>query len=249
MTIGGGIMLKIAICDDDKSLCRQLKNMINQISENTDEIFEIMAFYTGEELYNFLVNGNRYDLIFLDIELCEINGVEVGRKIREELNDEATQIVYISAKDSYAMELFDIRPMNFLVKPLKQEKIESVLKTARKIMGSNNQYYEYKIGNVNFNVLINDVLYFESSGRKVKIILKDDVKEYYGKLSEAEEMLKNGDFFFIHKSYLINYNHVIEYTYDYVKMSNNEILGISQNNRKAVREKLLQKKQRMYHVN
>jgi DNA-binding LytR/AlgR family response regulator len=98
-------------------------------------------------------------------------------------------------------------------------------------------------------VLISDILYFESSGRKVKIILKDgEVKEYYGKLSEVEEKLKKNDFFSIHKSYLINYNHVIEYTYEYVKMSNNEILGISQNNRKAVREKLLQKKQRMRHV-
>ncbi len=239
-------MLKIAICDDDKALCMQLKDMLNEIIENTDA--EIYVFNTGEELCDLLINGSRFDIIFLDIELCEINGVEVGKKIRNELNDELTQIIYISAKDSYAMELFDIRPLNFLVKPLKREKIESVLKTAKKIMLSSNQYYEYKIGNVNFNILISDILYFESSGRKVKIILNDDIKEYYGKLSEVEEKIKDNDFFFIHKSYFINYNHVIEYAYEYVKMSNNEVLGISQNNRKAVREKLLQKKQGTRHV-
>ena len=241
-------MLRVAICDDDKALCMQLKGMIDEIIENTDEVYEITVFCTGEELCDLLYNGIHYDIIFLDIELCEINGVEVGKKIREELNDELTQIVYISAKESYAMDLFDIRPLNFLVKPLKREKIESVFITARKVLGSSNQYYEYKVGNVNLNVIINDILYFESSGRKVKIILKDDVNEYYGKLSEVEEKLKNSDFFFIHKSYFINYNHVIEYSYEYVKMSNNEVLGISQNNRKAVREKLLQKKQRMHHV-
>lgn len=239
-------MLKIAICDDDKALCMQLKDMLNEIIENTDA--EIYVFNTGEELCDLLINGSRFDIIFLDIELCEINGVEVGKKIRNELNDELTQIIYISAKDSYAMELFDIRPLNFLVKPLKREKIESVLKTAKRIMLSSNQYYEYKIGNVNFNILISDILYFESSGRKVKIILNDDIKEYYGKLSEVEEKIKDNDFFFIHKSYFINYNHVIEYAYEYVKMSNNEVLGISQNNRKAVREKLLQKKQGTRHV-
>lgn len=239
-------MLKIAVCDDDKALCMQLKGMLNEIIENIEA--EIIVFYTGEELCDLLNGGKRFDIIFLDIELCEINGVEVGRKIRNELNDEMTQIVYISAKDSYAMELFDIRPLNFLVKPLKKEKIESVLKTAKKFMVSSNQYYEYKIGNVNFNILTSDILYFESNGRKVKIIMKDDAKEYYGKLSEAEEMLKNSDFFFIHKSYFINFDHVIEYSYEYVKMSNNEILGISQNNRKAVREKLLQKRQRNNHV-
>ena len=243
-----GLMLRIAVCDDDKLLCMQLKSMLNEIIENTDEIFETSTFYSGEELYDYMAKGNRFDLIFLDIELCEINGVEVGRKVREELNDQVTQIVYISSKDSYAMDLFDIRPLNFLVKPLIREKIELVLKTARKIMYSNNQYYEYKIGNVNFNVLLSDVLYFESNGRKVKIILKDDEKEYYGKLSEVEEKLKDKAFFFIHKSYFINYNHVIEYAYEYVKMSNNKILAISQNNRKAVREKLLQNRQRLHHV-
>lgn len=239
-------MFKIAICDDDKALCMQLKVMLNEIIENPDA--EIFVFYTGEELCDLLTDGKRFDIIFLDIELCKINGVEVGRKIRNELNDETTQIIYISSKDSYAMELFDVRPLNFLLKPIKKEKIESVLKTAKNIMVNTNQYYEYKIGNVNFNILTSDILYFESNGRKVKIILKDDEKEYYGKLSEVEEKLKNSDFFFIHKSYFINFNHVIEYAYEYVKMSNNEILAISQNNRKAVREKLLQKRQRNNHV-
>jgi DNA-binding LytR/AlgR family response regulator len=238
-------MLRIAISDDEKTICNQLNTMITGISKAD---VEIKTFYTGEELYNYLLNGYRFELIFLDIELNEINGVELGKKIRQELNDEATQIVYISGNESYAMELFDVRPLNFLIKPLKFEKVESVLNTARKVIIGSNQYFEYKIGNVNFNVLLRDVLYFESSGRKVKIIMNNDEIEYYGKLSEVEEKLNNNDFFSIHKSYFINYNHVIEYTYEYVKMSNDEILSISQNNRKAVREKLLQQRKRRHHV-
>lgn len=241
-------MLRIAVCDDDKAMCMNLISMLDEIGGQRDEAYETAIFYTGEDLWDFLVQENRFDIIFLDIELYKINGVEVGKKIRNDLNDQMTQIVYISSKDTYAMELFDVRPLNFLVKPLKKEKIQEVLETAKKIIYTSNRYYEYRIGNVNFNVLISDILYFESCGRKVKIVLKDGVKEYYGKLSEVEEELKNNDFFFIHKSYLINYNHVIEYAYEYVKMTNNEVLGISQNNRKAVREKLLQKKQETRHV-
>jgi DNA-binding LytR/AlgR family response regulator len=75
----------------------------------------------------------------------------------------------------------------------------------------------------------------------------DDVKVFYGKLSEVEDKLRSQDFIMIHKSYLINFNHVVEYTYDYVKMSNKETLTISQNNRKAVREQLLRRKQRLNH--
>ncbi|MGD9568292.1 MAG: LytR/AlgR family response regulator transcription factor [Sedimentibacter sp.] len=240
-------MLRIAICDDEKVICQQLEDILCEISENIHQEIETEVYYSGEELCNFLYNGNSYNIIFLDIELCEINGVEVGKKIRNELNDEYTQIVYISSKESYAMELFEVRPLNFLIKPFSKEKIESVLLKAIKLLDKGNHFFEYKNGNITFSVKINDILYFESNGRKVDIVLSDETKSFYGKLSTVEEQLSNQDFVMIHKSYLINFNFCIEYTYEYVKMSNQEILTISQNNRKAVREKLMQRKLRMRH--
>lgn len=240
-------MLRIAICDDDKIICQQLEDMLTDIEEETNDQYEVEVFYSGEELYRYLKNNNRYNLIFLDIEMRDLNGVEVGKKIRDEMNDEATQIVYISGREDYAMDLFEVRPLNFLIKPVSKNKVEAAVNKAIKILGESKHFYEYKNGNVNFSVSVGDILYFESDGRKVNIILMDDVKSFYGKLSEVEEKLRNQDFIMIHKSYLINFNHVIEYTYDYVKMSNKETLTISQNNRKAVREQLLRRKQRLNH--
>jgi DNA-binding LytR/AlgR family response regulator len=183
----------------------------------------------------------------LDIELHEINGVEVGKKIRNDFNDEITQIVYISSKESYAMELFEVRPLNFLIKPINKEKVELILLKAINLLEKDSRYFEYKYNNVNFNIPTNDILYFESNGRKVNIILSDEIKSFYGKLSEVEEQLNNPDFIMIHKSYLVNFNFCIEYNYEYIKISNQEVLTISQNNRKAVREKLMQRKMRMRH--
>lgn len=240
-------MLRIAICDDEKITCRQLEDMLCDISENIQHEFEIEVYYSGEELYNFLLKGNSYDLILLDIELHEINGVEIGKKIRNDLNDEVTQIVYISSKESYAMELFEVRPLNFIIKPISREKVELILMKAIKLLEKDCRYFEYKYNNVNFNIPTNDILYFESNGRKVNIILSDEIKSFYGKLSEVEEQLNNPDFIMIHKSYLVNFNFCIEYNYEYIKMSNQEVLTISQNNRKAVREKLMQRKMRMRH--
>jgi len=239
--------LRIAICDDDKIICQQLEDMLTDIEEETNEQYEVEVFYSGEELYRYLKKNNRYNLIFLDIEMRDLNGVEVGKKIRDEMNDETTQIVYISGREDYAMDLFEVRPLNFLIKPVSKNKVEAAVNKAIKILGESKHFYEYKNGNVNFSVAVGDILYFESDGRKVNIILMDDIKSFYGKLSEVEEKLRNQDFIMIHKSYLINFNHVIEYTYDYVKMSNKETLTISQNNRKAVREQLLRRKQRLNH--
>ncbi|MDF2617201.1 MAG: LytTr DNA-binding protein [Sedimentibacter sp.] len=240
-------MLRIAICDDDKIICQQLEDMLADIEEESNEQFEVEVFYSGEELYRFLKKNNRYNLIFLDIEMRDLNGVEVGKKIRDEMNDETTQIVYISGREDYAMDLFEVRPLNFLIKPVSKSKVEAAVNKAIKILGESKHFYEYKNGNVNFSVPVGDILYFESDGRKVNIILMDDVKVFYGKLSEVEDKLRSQDFIMIHKSYLINFNHVVEYTYDYVKMSNKETLTISQNNRKAVREQLLRRKQRLNH--
>lgn len=238
-------MLRIAICDDDKIICQQLEDMLADMEEENNEQFEVEVFYSGEELYRFLKKDNRYNLIFLDIEMRDLNGVEVGKKIRDEMNDETTQIVYISGREDYAMDLFEVRPLNFLIKPVSKSKVEAAVNKAIKILGESKHFYEYKNGNVNFSVPVGDILYFESDGRKVNIILMDDVKVFYGKLSEVEDKLRSQDFIMIHKSYLINFNHVVEYTYDYVKMSNKETLTISQNNRKAVREQLLRRKQRL----
>jgi DNA-binding LytR/AlgR family response regulator len=240
-------MLRIAICDDEEIICRQLEDMLFEIGNRINQEIETEIFYSGEELYRFLFRGSRYDIIFLDIELNQINGVEVGRRIRDELKDELTQIVYISCNEGYAMELFDVRPLNFIIKPLNKEKMQSVLTKAVKLLDRENNFFEYKNGNVTFNIPLREILYFESCGRKVNMVLENEIKTFYGKLSFVEEKINSCDFIMIHKSYLINFNYCIEYNYEYVKMSNQEVLAISQNNRKAVRERLLQRKLGVHH--
>lgn len=233
-------MLKIAICDDENYVCSQVEKILIEISKTLTKKIEIDIFYSGETLYQFLSDGANFDVIFLDIELQILSGVEIGKKIRDELHNEITQIIYISAKDSYAMDLFNIRPLNFLIKPLQKEKIAQVVRKAIELLDRGDHFFEYKLGRTKNKVYIKDILYFESDGKKVKIVLKDQEHEFYSKLPDVEHQLENQDFIYIHKSYLVNYYHVIQYQYDFVKMSNKTILPISQQQRKSVRYKLLQ---------
>ena len=114
-------MFRIAVCDDDEIICSEIERIILEYGSR-DEI-NVEVFLSGEEFCKFLSDGEMFDLVFLDIELKQINGIEVGRRIREELKNEIIQIVYISALDSYYRALFDVRPMHFLHKPLEPEKI------------------------------------------------------------------------------------------------------------------------------
>ena len=115
---------KIAVCDDEQIICSTMYNKLQNLSKSKSVIFEIDCFTSGEELCDEIKHTN-YDLLFLDIELPKMNGVAVGQYIRETLKNETIQIAYISSKQEYAMELFEMRPINFLVKPLSEKQIPS----------------------------------------------------------------------------------------------------------------------------
>lgn len=232
-------MLRIAICDDDNYICAQVEKILLKLKHKIEKRVDVDVFYTGESLIEFLIDGAYFDIIFLDIELHSLSGVEVGRKIRDELKNESTQIVYISGRDSYAMELFDIRPLNFLIKPLKAEKINEVVKKAISLANKSNQFFEYKANYNTIKIPVKDILYFESSGKKVRMTMQNEAHEFYSKLTDVENQLNNQNFIFIHKSYLVNHLYVIEHRYEFVKMSNETVLPISQQRRKHVRARIL----------
>lgn len=235
---GVGIMIKIAICDDDGSTCDQLEDLLHIYESTIMEKMDVESFLSGEGLCQCLEEGIFYDIIFLDIELKLLNGIEVGKIIREQMLNEVTQIIYISGKESYAMQLFKIRPLDFIIKPLTYEKIAVPLKYALKIVNSNKKLFLYKKGQTSFKVPIKDIIYFESKNRKVNIITINEVDTFYGSLEEIAEKLPY--FINIHKSYLVNYNYVFKIEYHQLTLLNSVILPISQNNRKKVRDRLLE---------
>ena len=240
MKKGGSYMLHIAICDDEKTVCAQLEHLLKKISAALMEEIEIEIFFSGEELCDFFIRNSCFDIIFLDIELKLMNGIAVGKKLREEMMNETTQIIYISSKESYAMELFQVRPLNFLIKPLAYEKINHVMKTALKLIKRNEQFFTYQIGHMAYKIPIKDILYFESNNRKIYMITTKGTDTFYGSLDEIAKEVENFKFLSIHKSYLVNYNHITVFEYHQVTLSNKKSLPISQSRRKDIRSLLFQ---------
>ncbi|MGE4509058.1 MAG: LytTR family DNA-binding domain-containing protein [Eubacteriaceae bacterium] len=85
-------------------------------------------------------------------------------------------------------------------------------------------------------VRIKDILYFQSINREIRLLTTTDVATFYGKLKDISSQLNEFQFVQIHKSYLLNYAQIIEFRYDHVKLTNSEILPISQSKRKKIRE-------------
>lgn len=232
-------MYKIGICDDDKILCSALEEKIYEISKEIAVKVDVNVWYSGESIQNDLKKGIELDLIFLDIELVQKNGIAVGNFIRNEMEDMQTHIVYISSKESYAMQLFKVQPLDFLIKPVPAEQIKEVLMRSIKQKRNADVYFEYQKGNSVLRVLVKDIAYFMSMDKKIIIVKKDGEEEFYGKLKNIAENLP-ADFIMIHQSYIINQNYVSEYSYETVKMVNGENLNISKPYRKETRSKIKQ---------
>lgn len=89
-------MYHIAIIDDDISVCHRIKNYLENVADELKIEVELSVWVTGEELYEYLKEGNRQDLIFLDIELVGRDGIWLGSMVREEMEDYNTAIVSMS---------------------------------------------------------------------------------------------------------------------------------------------------------
>ncbi len=231
-------MYNIGICDDGINICAAIEKMILNYSQSQRIELDVKVWYTGETLCEYLGQGNHLDILFLDIELFDVTGIEVGNFIRELLGDRGMQIVYISGRTIYAQKLFKTQPMDFLIKPIIQEQINETLALAFKIIKKSTQKFEFQNGKDYFYVSFKEIMYFCSEGRKIRIITSFGQQEFYGKLKEVIRKLPQ-EFIAIHQSYIINKQYILKYTYEFVELIDGTILTISKTNRKHVREMIL----------
>lgn len=236
--ITGCGMYNIGICDDGINICSSLEEMILLYAEKNRVKTDVKIWYTGEELCKYLEQGGHLDILYLDIELFKLSGIEVGDFIRNRLEDRGMQIIYISGEPAYAQKLFKSQPMDFLVKPITRKQIEDSLDLAVKLVEKNAKKFEFQNGRDYYYISYGKIIYFESEGRKIKIVAVGAEKEFYGGIRDLVKRLPK-EFFPIHQSYVINKMHVVRYTYEMVEMDNGLMLSISKAYRKQVRERLL----------
>ena len=117
-------MFKIAICDDEESTISRVEQIINSYQLKTNVALTIRLFLSAKQLLAHIESGERFDIIFLDIGMEGLNGIEFGHILRDQINDEQTKIIYISWNKAYSMDLHSIRPFDFLLKPVKIETVE-----------------------------------------------------------------------------------------------------------------------------
>lgn len=232
----GENLVKVAICDNNIRTCSDIEKIVMKYCVTSQELISVEVYYSGKKLCDDLRSGMIYDLLFLDIELGDLSGVEVGHVIREVLKNEIMQIIYISSYKKYALDLFKVRPMDFLIKPITSDMVYRVMKIGKKLIGKSEASFQYKQGRNWNKIYIKDILYFKGRDREVEMVTINGEVIFYSSLENIFEQLKTYYFFYAHKSFLVNYIHIKEFYYNRIIMSNKEEIKIAQKRRKEVRE-------------
>jgi len=194
--------MRIAICDDEEKYRIQLKTVLDKLLINTDD--DIETFSDGNILALKFAESP-FDLVFLDIEMPEIDGITLARKLRAV--SEKVFIVFLTGHVEYALEGYEVNALRYLTKPVDIDKLKEVLNYVRDKIGSARQIIIREDGE-EIILNVNDVVYIESMNQNVRIVTTTGEHTIRYNIGDFEEQLKDDGFFRSHRGYLISLSKV-----------------------------------------
>lgn len=223
-------MIRIAICEDDSFYIEKEKDMIEAYLKEKDEKYELSVFYSGTEFINNYKSA--YDIIFLDIAMDGIDGLEIARWLRAEQSK--AFIVFLTAYAKYSIEGYKVDAHRFLLKDdagIKQAISECMESALDKLKKGENKV-ELKVQGGPISVSPSKILFVESRAHRVIFHMVEGtgkISEHYmyDRLDNIQEMLNGYGFRRIHQSYLVNTAYLKTVSRYNAELTNGVILAIS----------------------
>ena len=182
---------KIAICDDSDADRNYVSDLAARWAANRGHTVQIAQFPSAENFLFRYAEENDYDILLLDIEMGHMDGVTMAKKLRRD--NDTVQIVFITGYSDYISEGYEVAALHYLMKPVKEDKLCSVLDRAAEKLSKNEKVLHFQIGGEMFRVPIHQIRYAEVTGNYVTIHVAQclTVKMTLGRLEkELDEMLK-----------------------------------------------------------
>ena len=202
--------MRVAICDDEKRYREETKNCIKEYNAS----IEVMEYQDGSEL---LDTKESFDLILLDIEMPQMDGMTAAKLLRKRKVD--AEIVFLTSYEKYVYDAFDIRALQFLIKPLKKERLIRVLRMVEESLAKVERVEFLLDGEICY-VKLKDIVYMEAYGDGLYIYDRMGLvyEERRGTIKKWAEKLKGKGFVQIHRTYLISMFYVERFGSSEVKL-------------------------------
>ena len=226
---------RVGVCDDERGTCAEIETAVRGFFTEGHYDVEVEVWYSGESCIKTLEREPFFDIIFLDIELPGINGVDVGKYIRESLKNDNLQIVYISSKTGYALDLFQVHPYDFLIKPITYQSVSNILLKILNLDENDSKTFRYKNGRNDETIPLGKIMFLESDNKHIKIHLANGTtREYIGKLSVEKEKLPK-QFITVAKSFIVNMKYIASCNKTSLVLTDEKIINITSPHRDEFR--------------
>lgn len=223
-------MFCIAICDDEEYFCIKEKELVAGFMDCKGYPYRIDIFSSGRELLDSPDLISQYDVIFLDVNMRELDGIETAKEIRKITRE--TYIVFVTAFITYAPEGYKVDAIRYLLKDdaCLEKAVVECLETIVYKMNYEEQKHVFEFQEGKLEIFFEDILYIESNLHKLIFHLTGNRKTkytMYAKLDDMDELLRDAGFCRLHKSYLVNLRYVESIKRYQAELSDGNSLGIS----------------------
>lgn len=198
--------MKIAVCDDDKRDIARIKKLVKAYDADNNIVLSISEYESGSELLKAISNGENVDIIFLDINMDDMDGLSVAKRIRE-INDDVP-IILVTAFINYALDGYKVKASRFLIKDDLDKTFDECMDDICKDIRKKSKTIAFNCVEGEMRLKASDIILIETSGHKNLIKLKNETYQIYEKLDGLEEMLKGYGFLRTHNSFLVNMAHI-----------------------------------------
>ena len=226
--------MKIVICEDETMCSALLNEYIKRWARENGVFVELFVCVSAEQLLFELEDGLDVDLLFLDIRLGKMNGIELAHRLRE--LEYRMQIVFTTDSPEYVFEGYNVSALNYLVKPIDYNMCQSILEQAHKLTVSK-RFYLCKAAESLYRILYEDMLYIEMSSHTAIIHTRDT--RYSTRKTIAEIIAELDDTLFVrcHKSFVVNIQHIASISKKCVVLSDKSSVDIGKTFALDVNEK------------
>ena len=197
----------IAVCDDDKYENDLVVDLINEYAVKYDYDIRCKSFPSGEAL---LQCDQVFDMYILDYQLGQMDGMDLATKLRKEKNVES-YIVFLTAYMHFIQEAFKVNTHRFLHKPLKTEELYEALNSLM-LPTVYSRHISLKRVTQEDIIYTNDIICIEAQGKTSLVTMKTQTVEYNHLMKDIYDMLPKQLFFKVHRSYIINFEYIKNYS-------------------------------------
>ncbi|WP_369282021.1 LytR/AlgR family response regulator transcription factor [Oscillibacter sp. GMB15532] len=224
--------MRVAICDDSVHDAELVCALLREHFEKNDFAGELYTFFSGEALAQAFA-ADPFDVVFLDIYMGGMNGLETAQRLRE--IDRDFSLVFITTSKDHALDSFSIGTNDYVVKPIKREEIDRAFVRCREVFLKNGRFIEVVSNRMKRKVPLNQILFMEVYGKEVLIHTAAGTIKAALPLDELEKMV-TGTFLRCHRSYIVNLNHVEAIGQDDFRMRDGSLVPLRQRGRTELRD-------------